>query len=362
MSDPVSQAAPIDASISVPARSVRPMRVCLAGSGGGHIRQLQDLEPAWAPYDVFFVSTDTALSRSIAASRDTDFVAHFALGQARLGMPLKMIVAAIRNFCQSTVSMLRRRPHVLITTGAGSMFFCVVWARLLGARIVVVESFARFDNPSLFARWAFPLAHRRVVQSRTLAAQWPDAAVFDPLRMLDSDRPAKQPLLVGVVGLTLTFDRLVEMIVSAKIRGDIPERVLIQVGIGGRAERGDLPAGVEIVETLPFARMTQLLRDADIVVCHGGTGAIITALRQGCRVVAVPRRYERGEHYDDHQVELTGAFAARGLVTVANSNEELTAALISAREALPTMATTDPVALVAHLGELLSEWGVRKAR
>src|SRR3546814_13248667 len=69
-----------------------------------------------------------------------------------------------------------------------------------------------------------------------------------------------------------------------------------------------------IVDTLPFAKVQKLLHDADIVVCHGGTGSLITALRAGCRVIAMPRLSERGEHYDNHQSEITEAFVARGLI------------------------------------------------
>ena len=32
------------------------LRVCLAGSGGGHVRQLLDLETVWSEYEYFIVS------------------------------------------------------------------------------------------------------------------------------------------------------------------------------------------------------------------------------------------------------------------------------------------------------------------
>src|SRR3546814_183911 len=97
----------------------------------------------------------------------------------------------------------------------------------------------------------------------------------------------------------------------------------------------------------------KLLHDADIVVCHGGTGSLITALRAGCRVIAMPRLSERGEHYDNHQSEITEAFVARGLIWSAATTEELKAALTAARAATPRMATTDPAELIAYLNGLL---------
>jgi UDP-N-acetylglucosamine transferase subunit ALG13 len=163
-------------------------------------------------------------------------------------------------------------------------------------------------------------------------------------------RPEKKPLLFATVGATLPFRRLVETVAELKAQGEIPEDVLMQVGQGGLA-----PPGIHSFETLPFDQMQSTLRDADIVVCHGGTGSLITALRQGCRVVVMPRLFERGEHYDDHQTDITMAFAARGLVAVANTRQELADALKMVRSRAPVSATSDPDGLISHIETLLSQ-------
>jgi UDP-N-acetylglucosamine--N-acetylmuramyl-(pentapeptide) pyrophosphoryl-undecaprenol N-acetylglucosamine transferase len=331
------------------------LRICLAASGGGHVRQLLDLEPAWGEHDAFFITEDTALGRSLAAKRRTYFIAHVALGQARLGSPIRMAAAAVRNLRRSACAIFRERPDVVLTTGAGAAFFTVLLGRLTGAKVILVESFARFDRPSMFARIAAPLAHHKIVQSKALAGVWPDAKVFDPLRVLDTPRKPKQPLLFATVGATLAFDRLVDSVAELKKSGQIPERVVMQTGVGGLR-----PDGVESHETLPFEEMQDILREADIVVCHGGTGSLITALREGCRVVAMPRLFERGEHYDDHQAEITAAFAQRGLIAVANSPEELADALELVRNRPPMIATTEPTALISYLRTLLAGWTGRK--
>src|SRR3546814_15590732 len=74
--------------------------------------------------------------------------------------------------------ILRERPTMLITTGAGAMFFAMFWARLAGAEIILIDSFARFERPSLFARIAAPLAHHRIVQSKALGGYWPGTHIF----------------------------------------------------------------------------------------------------------------------------------------------------------------------------------------
>ena len=336
---------PESAAEDVPRRN---LRVCLAASGGGHVRQLLDLEKAWRPYDYFFLSEKTPLAQSLAQTHPTFFVDHFALGQARLGSPFKMMAAALRNFLQSGRIIWRERPDIVISTGAGAVFFAVLWARLLGAKFVLIETFARFDKPSAFARAAARFAHHKIVQSPALAEKIPGSTCLDPFEFLDTPRPEKKPLIFATVGATLSFDRMVETVASLKAAGEIPEDLVIQTGIGGL-----MPPGVETYETLPFDGMLSHLRDADIVVCHGGTGSLITALRAGCRTIVMPRLFEKGEHYDNHQKEITGAFAARGLVFIANSREEMSEALKAARAGVPVLATTNPARLIEHLGNIL---------
>jgi UDP-N-acetylglucosamine transferase subunit ALG13 len=90
------------------------------------------------------------------------------------------------------------------------------------------------------------------------------------------------------------------------------------------------------------------------VICHGGTGSLITAMSKGCHVVAVPRLAALGEHYDDHQAEITDAFAKRGLIQVANNADELRAALAAAKTRARIMATSDPGDIIAFIDRTLN--------
>lgn len=328
--------------------------LCLAGAGGGHVRQLLDLEPLWRDHDYFFVTEDTSLGRSIARDHPVAFVPHFALGQARLGSPFKMLVAAARSIFSSFRAVAARRPDIIITTGAGSQLFVVLWGRLFGAKVLLVDSFARFDHPSAFAKKAGRFAHVRIAQSARSAEHWPGALVFDPFRIDDTPATDKEPLLFATVGATLPFERLTRLIIDAKRAGLIPERIVLQTG--------ELPAplppveGIEMHETLEFSEIQALLRRADIVVCHGGTGSIITALRQACRTIVVPRSFDLGESYDHHQSEITDTFVERGLAVQASNDADFAQALQQARARKPVRATTDPAALIAYLRDFISRW------
>lgn len=55
---------------------------------------------------------------------------------------------------------------------------------------------------------------------------------------------------------------------------------------------------------------------ADVVITHGGTGAIISAIKKRKKVIAVPRLAKYGEHVDNHQIELIKQFKELNLIYV----------------------------------------------
>lgn len=72
---------------------------------------------------------------------------------------------------------------------------------------------------------------------------------------------------------------------------------------------------------------------ADIVITHGGTGAIIGAVKKGKKVIAVPRLVKYGEHVDDHQLQLIKQFDELNLICPCRDTNKLSDALDTVRKA-----------------------------
>ncbi|MBN2065644.1 MAG: beta-1,4-galactosyltransferase [Candidatus Thermoplasmatota archaeon] len=117
------------------------------------------------------------------------------------------------------------------------------------------------------------------------------------------------------------FDRLIQKM--DEIAEKSTEKVIMQVG-----STTYKPKNAEYFE---FTENNQLIRElnkkARLVVCHGGAGAIITALDQGTPVIAIPRRKKYHEHVNDHQLELVQALEKSGKITALYDIEELENAL-----------------------------------
>jgi UDP-N-acetylglucosamine transferase subunit ALG13 len=335
----------------------RPL-ICLSAAGGGHFRQLLDIEPLWSQYAHFFVTENTVLTRALSNKEDIENIPHFALGQMRIGKSLAMVRAACSSCLTSLSIILRRRPDIVITTGSGSQYFILLWARLFGAKIVLLDSFARFHAPSKFARLAGPLAHLKVAQSAQSSRKWHGSRNFDPLEIEPSTPNNKERLLFATVGATLPYPRLENAIVELKRAGKIPEKVILQVGCS--TKQHEPVEGLQVVADVPFGELQDLLDRADLVVCHAGTGSILTALAKNCAVVAMPRSIKMGDHYDNHQDEIATVFEGRGLIQTAEDATSLVDALDRAREAPRHQARMNHQRLMAFLHAQFSAWFPRQ--
>lgn len=76
------------------------------------------------------------------------------------------------------------------------------------------------------------------------------------------------------------------------------------------------------------------MEKADIVITHGGTGAIIGAIKSGKKVIAVPRRAKYGEHVDDHQLQLVGQFKELNLICECDDAEKIGEALETVKKTM----------------------------
>lgn len=118
------------------------------------------------------------------------------------------------------------------------------------------------------------------------------------------------------------FDRLLKAVDALVESGAITEPVFAQTGYS-TYEPQHFPYQ-QFLNRDEFAEKTAA---ADIVITHGGTGAIIGAVKKGKKVIAVPRLARYGEHVDDHQLQLIAQFEELDLICACHDCEKLGEAL-----------------------------------
>ena len=118
------------------------------------------------------------------------------------------------------------------------------------------------------------------------------------------------------------FNRLLKAVDELVERGVITEEVFAQIGYSTYEPKNY--AFKQFLDREEFSRTQEL---ADIVITHGGTGAIIGAVKKGKKVIAVPRLIKYGEHVDNHQLQIIEQFNEQNLICSILDCAELEACL-----------------------------------
>ncbi len=138
------------------------IKILAVASKGGHWVQLQRLSPVWEGQAVTFVTNDSDLKAHIS---DKPF---FTVIDANMDQKVKLLWLAL----QILWLVLKIRPDVVISTGAAPGFFAIVFAKLLGAKTVWVDSVANAEELSL--------AGKKVSRFCSVwLTQWPELATVN---------------------------------------------------------------------------------------------------------------------------------------------------------------------------------------
>ena len=125
------------------------------------------------------------------------------------------------------------------------------------------------------------------------------------------------------------FNRLLKAVDQLIDEGIVTEDVFAQTGYSDYQ-----PRNFQHQPFLDREAFAEKMGQADIVITHGGTGAIIGAVKKGKKVIAVPRLAKYGEHVDDHQLQLIEQFRELNLICSCSNIEDLGSAIARARETL----------------------------
>ncbi len=126
--------------------------------------------PAYGAYEHFYVLNDKAILPADMQNR-TYFISHSE-------RDWKFLL----NLWQAFKILLKEKPNVILSTGAGPVVpFAIVGRLFFGARVIFVETITRIEKPSMTGRIMYWLAHDFFYQWQTLSPFFPKAKYGGPL-------------------------------------------------------------------------------------------------------------------------------------------------------------------------------------
>lgn len=155
-------------------------------------------------------------------------------------------------------------------------------------------------------------------------------------------------MIFVTIGTQLPFPRLVDAL--AELAPALDEEIIAQVGPDDTPPR----AGITQHATLPPAEFKTLFAQARVVVAHAGIGSILSAKAARKPLIVLPRRFDRGEHRNDHQLATAQAVQDVTGIHVTWQTEDLLP-LLQQPDLAPANPTPGPQAapLIARLRELV---------
>ena len=119
------------------------------------------------------------------------------------------------------------------------------------------------------------------------------------------------------------FNRLLKEIDRLVEKKVIKEEVFIQTGYSDYE-----PKYCKWSKLIPYKEMEQKVKEARIVITHGGPASFIAPLQIGKTPIVVPRQFEFDEHVNNHQLEFANQVEKRmGTIITINDIKELEAAI-----------------------------------
>ena len=105
------------------------------------------------------------------------------------------------------------------------------------------------------------------------------------------------------------FNRLLKKIDKLIEDKLISDDVFAQIGTSDY-----IPKNYYYKDFLDREEFSKRIKECDILITHGGTGVIVGAIKQGKKVIAIPRLMEFGEHVDNHQLQIIQQFNELNLI------------------------------------------------
>lgn len=137
------------------------MKIALISSTGGHWSQLLQIYSEIQKSKPF-LKTELITERNETSS---NLKCKFLHQQDRKNKLFLFIL--LSNCIRSFLYAILYRPTHVISTGAGSVVPYLIFAKLLGAKIIFIESFAKVSSPTLTGKIVYKFADQFYVQ-------WPE--------------------------------------------------------------------------------------------------------------------------------------------------------------------------------------------
>ena len=144
------------------------IKICFAASSGGHYEQLMMLKPLMEKYDSFVITEKTDYS-----TKTEDEKTYYMKQVNR--RERTFIWKMIQNTWKSIDIYRKEKPDVVVCTGVLAMVPICLIVKLMGKKLIYIESFAKVTSPTKTGKLLYKFADQFYVQWKPMLEIYPRA-------------------------------------------------------------------------------------------------------------------------------------------------------------------------------------------
>jgi len=127
-----------------------------------------------------------------------------------------------------------------------------------------------------------------------------------------------------------SFKRLLDAVSKQINEGNIKDKVIVQAGCTKYSNKN-----MEIFDLIDRDKFSELIKECDLLITHGGVGSIINGLKNNKVVIAAARLEKYKEHTNDHQLQIINNFKESGYILALEDFNNLDKVLKEAKKFKP---------------------------
>jgi UDP-N-acetylglucosamine:LPS N-acetylglucosamine transferase len=151
------------------------IKICISFSAGGHfseaLKATKDIK-----HRKYYVTYKSATVEEFSKNNKVYFVAH----PRHCALILRFFLF-LKNFIESTLILLKERPDIIVSTGADVAVATCIMGKLMGKKLIYIESGGYVTSKSLSGRLVYPFADLFIVQWEPALKNFPKAKYGGPL-------------------------------------------------------------------------------------------------------------------------------------------------------------------------------------
>lgn len=145
------------------------MKICLVCTHGGHFVEMMKLIDAFREHEYFFVTYRSMATNGLKNSYFIEF--------EEKGLKAKIML--IKTFIKGFKILIKEKPDLIISTGGGEIAVPLSYiGKILGVKVIFIETLARITTPSSGGKLVYPIADLFLVQWKTLLPKYGKKAKY----------------------------------------------------------------------------------------------------------------------------------------------------------------------------------------